>query len=449
MKKFILSAAAFALVAVSGITLAPTTASAIPAFARQTGAACFSCHFQEVPMLKAFGRAFKMNSFTDMGDQALVEDDNLSVPVVMNASFVVRGDMTHTSGGGNATATVYNIPVDQNLLIAGRAGSNTGVFIEFGGGSADTATGGINNLQVMNSFDVGGFKVGIGYADSGFGADAVLNVNNVYGQHAGAISGLGADISAVQNSGFTNSMSAIGAWIGNDMGFVQFALIAPGGGAGWTDFAGGADTGGSVTDGNVNVKLKLAKLVKVAATLDVGGFDTILGFATVAGHVGSPSAAEMNEQFFYGQMQGELGDMSLGIYGDWAHAKGKTGGNLLGAQDVTGGAAAALGTTPGGAAGSGTFAFLNQNQKFDAFSIRATLEPISRLTLGAGYGYRKTTDSVTATNGTKHQVYALGAAYSIYQNMILSLKYTSDKQTTPGSAGMNTKTTVLDYVIYL
>jgi len=63
MKYMLFSSAAFAHVAVSGVMLAPTTASAIPAFARQTGAACYSCHFQAFPAIKAFGRAFTMGSF--------------------------------------------------------------------------------------------------------------------------------------------------------------------------------------------------------------------------------------------------------------------------------------------------------------------------------------------------------------------------------------------------
>ena len=51
MKKSILSAAAFAVVAVSAVAVAPTTSEAIPAFARQTGAACLSCHeFRPVRM---------------------------------------------------------------------------------------------------------------------------------------------------------------------------------------------------------------------------------------------------------------------------------------------------------------------------------------------------------------------------------------------------------------
>ena len=452
MKKVIFSAAAFGLVAVSSMALAPTSAEAIPAFARQTGAACLSCHFQEVPALKAFGRAFKMNAFTDVGDQALVEDDNLSIPAVLNASMVVRANVNHVSGGGanQASVTAYTIPVDTNFLVAGRIGAHTGAFVEFGGGTGDAGTA-ANNIQLMNSWDMGGFKIGLGWANTSFGGDAVLNVSNVYGQHSGGVGKLG-DVSAVQNSGFTNSMTEIGAWVGNDMGYVQFGLIAPGGGAGWSAAAGNTAT--SATQDTVNVGFKLAKLVRVVGTFDLGGWDTLVGFGIVTGKVGKSgsntngpdgkingvtTASEMNLQFIDAQVQGEVGDMTIGVYGDWAHAKGKSNGNLLGAQD--GGVAPVAGST---AKALGINQVLNQNQKFDAYSIRATVEPITGITVGLGYGYRKTNDSVTPTNSVKHQVTKLAGAYQLYQNSILSLSFTSDK-TTQGATSNTVKTTTLDW----
>jgi len=436
MKKILLSAAAFAVVAVSAVAVAPTTSEAIPAFARQTGSACLSCHFQEVPALAAFGRDFKKGSFTAMGDQGLVEDENLSIPVVLNASFVVRANMTHTSGAGGVSSTAYNIPVDQNLLIAGRAGTNTGVFLEFGGGAGDTNTGGLNNMQVMNSFDLGDFKVGLSYADNSFGGDSTLITNSVYGQHSGNIGAVG-DVSAVNNSGWTNSITSIGTWVGNDMGYIQFALVAPGGAAGWV-----AAAPINTTNGAVNVGLKLAKMVKVAATLDIGGFDTILGVGSVGGTVGKLAGApSMDMQWAFAQMQGDLGDMSLGIYGDWAHAKGKSNGNILGAQD----SANTVGLANPVSAYAG-YASLNNGDKFDAFSLRASLEPVSQLDVAFGYGYRKTTGTA---NNTKVQTFKIGASYSVYQNMILSLSYQNDKTTVTGGAATNAKTTVLDYVIYL
>ncbi|MBI5232947.1 MAG: hypothetical protein HY880_01185, partial [Deltaproteobacteria bacterium] len=36
-----------------------TDSDAVPAFARQTGFSCLTCHFQHFPGLNAFGRTFK------------------------------------------------------------------------------------------------------------------------------------------------------------------------------------------------------------------------------------------------------------------------------------------------------------------------------------------------------------------------------------------------------
>ena len=395
MKKILLSAAAFAVVAVSSIAVAPTTSEAIPAFARQTSAACLSCHFQTFPAINGFGRAFKMGSFTDVGDEALIEDEHLSIPAVLNATFVLRAQVTNTSVTGLASATTYNIPADAVLMLAGRVGTNSGAFVEFDGGAA--------NWQLINSFDVGDFKVGVGAHNTGFGGSGVLEVSNVFGQHGGKLNGKA--ISGVQNAGFAAQTTGIGAWIGSDLGYIQFSLVAPGG----------------ATADNVNVGLNLGKLVRVVATLDVGGFDTLIGFGTVSGTAGKQNintalgalgAARipMNMQFIDFQMQGDLGDMSLGIYGDWAHAKGKTSSTLAG-------------NFYGSSLGANT-----AGSKYDAYSVRAELKPIDNFMVGIGFGYQKLSPAVANTDIT-NKVFQLAATYEIYQNMEANFFYNTAKTT--------------------
>jgi len=421
MKKMILSAAAFALVAVSSIALAPTTASAIPAFARQTGAACLSCHFQTFPALKPFGRAFKMGSFTDVGDQALVEDDDLSIPAVLNASFVVRANYINTNVTGQASVGTYNIPTDDNLLIAGRLGTNSGVFLEFNGGA--------NNWQLMNSFDVAGFKVGISAADTGFGATAAMEVSNVFGQHGGKLGGK--NISAIDAAGFGQDTSAIAAWIGNDLGYVQFALVAP----------------KSATVGTVNVGTSFAKLVRIVATLDVGGWDTLVGFGTVTGSAAKGDNSTgggvvtntnvrvpMDMQFVDAQIQGEVGDMSVGVYGDWAHAKGKS--STVGTANFYGGQ---INTTT------------NDKGDYNAYSIRGEIKPLDRVLFGIGYGYQKSSPGGVATDITV-KTFHLAATYEIYQNFEFNVVFDNAKQNDQTGASLNntalgsetTRTTVIE-----
>lgn len=44
---------------ITAFILSAHDAEAVPAFARQTGLSCSTCHFQHFPALNAFGRSFK------------------------------------------------------------------------------------------------------------------------------------------------------------------------------------------------------------------------------------------------------------------------------------------------------------------------------------------------------------------------------------------------------
>jgi len=407
MKKILLSAAAFTLVVVSSIALMPTKAEAIPAFARQTGAACLSCHFQTFPALTPFGRAFKYGSFTDVGDQALIEDDHLSIPAVLNATFVLRGNYTNINVSGTGSVGTWTIPADAVIMMAGRVGTNSGAFIEYDAGPA--------NWQFLNSVDMGSFKLGLGAHSSGFGGSGVLEVSNVFGQHGGKLNGKA--ISAIQNAGFAQATTGIAGWIGNDLGYIQLGLVAP----------------AAATQGLTNVGFNLGKLVRVVGTFDLGGWDTLIGFGSVSGTAGKQTAVggiagvlgariPMDMQFADIQFQGEIGDMTLGVYGDWAHVKGKgtaaTGGNFYGGGVVSG-------------------------QKFDAYSLRAELKPLDRIMFGLGYGYNKTSLG-GALGNTTVKTLQLAGTYEIYQNFEINLVYASAKTTT-GGLGLTTRTFIAEF----
>jgi len=76
----------------------PKETKAIPAFARQTGMACSTCHFQHFPALNAFGRYFKAGGYTMVGGQSMVEGDMLSLPSTLNASIVLKLRYQKTNG---------------------------------------------------------------------------------------------------------------------------------------------------------------------------------------------------------------------------------------------------------------------------------------------------------------------------------------------------------------
>ena len=131
MKKMLLSAVAIFLLAFS--LYPPREAAAIPAFARQTGMACNTCHFQHYPSLNAFGRAFKSSGYTMVGGQSMVEGDMLSIPAVLNASLVTKIRYQKTNGDVNTKATnegEIQFPDEAALLLGGRVGEHIGFLLE-------------------------------------------------------------------------------------------------------------------------------------------------------------------------------------------------------------------------------------------------------------------------------------------------------------------------------
>src|SRR3989338_1369552 len=115
-------------------------ANAVPAFARQTGLACSTCHFQHYPALNAFGRAFKAGGYTQIGGQGKIEGEDLSIPDTLNASLVTKIRYQKTNGK-NTTAAPANaesgtnkgelqFPDEGALLIGGRAGEHIGFLLE-------------------------------------------------------------------------------------------------------------------------------------------------------------------------------------------------------------------------------------------------------------------------------------------------------------------------------
>ncbi|MEK6538636.1 MAG: hypothetical protein AABZ46_05880, partial [Nitrospirota bacterium] len=86
---------------ITAFILSAHDAEAVPAFARQTGLSCSTCHFQHFPALNAFGRSFKAGGYTMVGGQSMIEGDMLSVPSVLNASMVMKLRYQKTNGSDN------------------------------------------------------------------------------------------------------------------------------------------------------------------------------------------------------------------------------------------------------------------------------------------------------------------------------------------------------------
>ena len=123
----------FIIVGLIATLLYPTTASAVPAFARQTGMNCATCHFQHFPTLNAFGRTFKQGGYTLLGGQSMIQGDELSLPVALNASLIFKLRYQKTNGDDQTVATNtgdLQFPDEAALVIGGRGNENIGFLLE-------------------------------------------------------------------------------------------------------------------------------------------------------------------------------------------------------------------------------------------------------------------------------------------------------------------------------
>ena len=119
------SAAVWIMLVPLVLGLAPTTAQALPAFARQTGQNCVACHAGgQFPELTPYGRMFKMTGYT-IGERALP----LSVMGVFSDSLV-----KNTSKSDNPPADFQKnrapIFATGSLFIAGKITENLGMFTQ-------------------------------------------------------------------------------------------------------------------------------------------------------------------------------------------------------------------------------------------------------------------------------------------------------------------------------
>jgi hypothetical protein len=121
-----------ALLGVAVFVMVPSrTAEAVPAFAQQTGLACDACHVGSFgPQLTPFGRAFKINGYTQRGGQGWQQYVPLSV-MAMGSFTNVGKDypddvVPHHYNNNN------NVSLDQvSGFVAGGIGSHTGGLIQF------------------------------------------------------------------------------------------------------------------------------------------------------------------------------------------------------------------------------------------------------------------------------------------------------------------------------
>lgn len=306
MKKILLSAAAFAVVAVSAVAVAPTTSEAVPAFARQTGAACLSCHFQRIPKLTAMGRDFKIGAYRDTSGE-LLEDDALSLPMAFNGSFLFKAQIrskNNIGGAGDNLGIMY--PEEAAILTGGRLSANAGAFTEWAGGPL--------SYKLYTAWDLGGGTLGVGlYSSDALGMGwAMQDPSNTITRNTRA--------SQFRPGYFRNLMqegvSGIGAYYASDALYLGAAANIP--------------NAGNNPNGDLGfVALDPSLYLRVAAMTELAGLDAVIGAyyagGTNNGNTATVLGAAVSAFKQYGldlQLQGDLGGASIGIYAN-AHLKGQ------------------------------------------------------------------------------------------------------------------------------
>jgi len=125
----------------------------IPAFSRQTGLACSSCHYQ-FPQLTPFGRLFKLNGYTLTGLQTVGQPgdsagkESLKLLPIPGIAAMLVSSVTQTAKAqpGTQNGTVA-FPDQFSLFAGGEITPNLGAFTQFTYAAPDGAFG-IDNVDI-------------------------------------------------------------------------------------------------------------------------------------------------------------------------------------------------------------------------------------------------------------------------------------------------------------
>jgi len=267
MKKLFTLVLATAVVMV-GSLVAPKSAEAVPAFARQVGVSCTACHFQHLPKLNAFGRAFKLGGMTQTS-QDLLEDDGLSIGQTLGLGMIIKYRYKKTAEVVDADIATgkergqWNMPDEIALFIGGRMGEHWGYLTE----GAQTGT----HNKVIYTTDVSGITAGaIVYSTDGGGpAYSMEIVNNSQRFNRAFENRTEAHAQFALGNGISHGAAVgLSAYASNELFFANVGLYGPG------------------DPGNADVGFGMAKYIRVALTPKVGdGMDVIVGYAMTTGEV--------------------------------------------------------------------------------------------------------------------------------------------------------------------
>jgi hypothetical protein len=223
-------------VALFGLFAVATESQAIPAFARQVGVVCSSCHAQHFPVLNEDGRAFKAGGFTMMIKNPKIEDEGLSLPATLSLAFVTNLAYTKANGNTNAPGGASAVTKDANngqfqmsqysLFMGGRVSENIGYEGEIGlsGGGA-----GLASVKFPFIYDFAGVKAGVvPFTTDGLGAAQGFELFNTGASAVHLFNQQDMHVISAQQYINTATLAHGAAFVAsNKMGFVNFTKWMP------------------------------------------------------------------------------------------------------------------------------------------------------------------------------------------------------------------------------
>jgi hypothetical protein len=280
---------------------------AMPAFARQMGVSCNTCHSQNgFPALNAYCRDFKASGFTLMGRQGTIDDPEkvnfLSLPETLNASFVTKINYTKD----DSSKPVLGFPADAGLMIGGRVSDHVGAFAEIGY-DGETNTFGLANFKLPVTYKVGEYTVGVvPYRTDGFGPSYAFEALNTGGDILESTE----VISAQQYIGTGSEAEGLGLYLYNKLWYAVYSAWMP--------------VNGSIQD------FSPAHYLRVAVTPTIGewdlGFGGQLWFGTAKyqdnNNITGPRIEEKTDAYALDfQAMGDIANVPVSFFVTYADAK--------------------------------------------------------------------------------------------------------------------------------
>ncbi len=296
---------------VAAFSLRNASKHGFPAFARQTGLACSTCHFQKYPALTSFGRDFKAAGYTMMGPQEAVKGDRLSLPAVLNGSVFLKVRYQKTNGtdapGERTTnAGELQFPDEFALLLGGRVSNNAGFMIE--GQLADHSAPLVAGFKMPFTFPIGTSiraniipfttdALGVAYGFELLNTGAVRNVRVNENRNA---------ISAQQYISTATAAEGLAFVIVDTKWFINVSKWSP------NHFAGA----GGVANGVPTATYFRGAFMPTVGTWDLGvGIQSWMGKAGTANAAGTGIDVFQTKAFALdAQAQGAVGGLPLGVY---------------------------------------------------------------------------------------------------------------------------------------